>query len=179
MEHLCYEYLINDIDIKFKSTLDKSQKEEIIKYFNNEHKDKIITKKEISSAIRRFIIRYLLNDDKKENIDPNTNLYICMERKYLWNNAIFSSIGDNFADLIKQYLGKFSFLVVKHSLEFYNIISDEEKKFLKEEKEKFAGKETKPDNNLKIGEPVKLNPNVLGMGGIKQTKKGGKMKIKK
>ena len=178
LEHLCYEYLINDIDIKFKSTLDKSQKEEIIKYFNNEHKDKIITKKEISSAVRRFIIRYLLNDAKKENIDPNTNLYICLERKYLWNNSIFSSIGDNFADLIKQYLGKFS-LKVRHSLEFYNIISDEEKKFLKEEKEKFAGKETKPDNNLKIEEPPKLNPTVLGMGGIKQTKKGGKMKIKK
>ena len=86
MEHLCYEHLKEKIDTKFKSTLDKGQKKEIIDYFNLKHKDAIITKKEISSAVRRFITRYLLNDDKKENIDPNLSLYICLERKYFWDN---------------------------------------------------------------------------------------------
>ena len=180
MEHLCFEHLINNIDIKFKSTFDKGQKEEIIKYFNTKHNDSIITKKEISSALRRFIIRYLLNNEKKENIDPNLSLYICLERKYLWNNKIFSSIGNSFNDLIKQYLDNFSFaLEVRHSLEFYNLIGDEEKKFIIEEKDKFAGKEPKIEENLKIDKQKKLSPKILGMGGRKQIKKGGKMKNQK
>ena len=177
MEHLCYEHLKGKIDTKFKSTLDKGQKKEIIDYFNLKHKDAIITKKEISSAVRRFITRYLLNDDKKENIDPNLSLYICLERKYLWDNKIFSLVGDNFNDLIKNYLGRFSFaLEVKHSLEFYNLIGDEENKILRDIKDKFAGNEKRTDDKLKIEEKKKLTANVLGLGKKKNIKKGGNMK---
>ena len=167
MEHLCYEHLKDKIDIKFKSTFTESQKKEITDYFNLKHKDNIITKKEISSAVRRFITRYLLNDDKKENIDPNLSLYICLERKYLWNNKIFSLIKDNegsFNDLIKKYLGSFSFsLEVKHSLEFYNLIGDEENQLLREIKDKFAGSEKKTEGNLKKEEQKKLSNNVLNL----------------
>ena len=135
MEQLCYEYLNEKIDNKFKYPFDKSQKVEITKYFDSIHNDKVITKTEIASAVRRFITRYLLNDNRKENIDPNLKLYISLERKYLWKNKIFAEIGDNFKDLIKKYLGNFSFsLEVKHSIEFYNLIEDGEKAFLKEEK---------------------------------------------
>ena len=177
MEHLCYEHLKEKIDTKFKSTLDKGQKKEIIDYFNLKHKDAIITKKEISSAVRRFITRYLLNDDKKENIDPNLSLYICLERKYLWDNKIFSLIGDNFNELIKNYLGRFSFaLEVKHSLELYNIIGDEENIILRDIKDKFAGNEKRTDDKLKIEEKKKLTANVLGLGKKKNIKKGGNMK---
>ena len=179
MEHLCYEHLIDKIDNKFKSTLDKSQKEEINKYFEFNHKDEIITKKEISSAVRRFIIRYLLNDNKKENIDPNLKLYNCLQRKYLWKNKIFSSVGDNFNNLIKQYIGNFSFsLEVRHSLNFYNLIGDEEKKFIMEEKDNFAGKAPKIEIKIKTQEPPKLGTKVIGMGGKKIIIKG-KMKPKK
>ena len=38
--------------------------EEITKYFHSIHEDKILTKNEIASAVRRFIIRYLLNDNE-------------------------------------------------------------------------------------------------------------------
>ena len=179
MEHICYDHLKDNIDIKFKSTLDKGQKEEIKNFFDLKHNDEIITKKEISSAVRRFIIRYLLNDNKKENIDPNSKLYMCLERKYLWSNRIFTKIKNNFNDLIKQYLGGFSFsLEVRHSLEFYNIIGDEEKKFLTQEKDKFAGKEGKTGENIKIDQPNPLGAKVLGIRGKKPLPLGGKMKKK-
>ena len=179
MEHICYEHLLDKIDKKFHITLDKSQKDEIQKYFDLIHKDEIITKKEISSAVRRFIIRYLLNDNRKENIDPNFKLYNCLERKFLWKNQIFSSVGDNFNNLIKQYVGNFSFsLEVRHSLDFYNIIGDEEKKFIVEEKDKFAGTAAKKEINIKTKDPPKLAKNVIGMGGKKIINKG-KMKNKK
>ena len=178
MEHLCYEHLIPKIDNKFKEGLDQSKKEEIKKYFNDKHNDTVITKKVISSAVRRFITRYLLNDNKKENINPNLKLYISLERKYLWNNEIFLKVGNNFNDLIKNYLGNFTFaLEVKHSIEFYNIISEEEKQFISEEKNKFAGGENKEQKKMIEKAQPKSGKKVLGMGGQKkQIVKGGNLK---
>ena len=177
MEHLCYEHLIDKIDTKFKSTFDKGQKEELKNYFESKHKDEIITKKEISSAVRRFIIRYLLNDNRKENIDPNLKLYISLERKYLWNNNLFTKVGNNFNDLIKQYLGNFTFsLEVRHCVELYKLIAEEENEFLKEEKDKFAGKDNNDEKKLVTRDPPKITNKVLGIGGKKPIKKGGKMK---
>ena len=178
IELLCYEHLNNNIDAKFKSSFDKGQKEEIKNYFNLKHKDKIITKKEIASAVRRFIMRYLLNNDREENNDPNLNLYVCLERKYLWNNKIFSFVGNNFNDLIKKYLGNLSFeLKVKHSFEFYKLVGEEENLFIIGEKDKFAGKEVKKENNLKVKELKK--DNVSGIGGKKMNKPNqAKMKKK-
>ena len=168
MEQLCYEHLIGKIDNKFKESLDTSKKEEIKKYFENNHNDPVITKKAISTAVRRFIIRYLLNDNKKENINQNLKLYMSLERKYLWNNEIFRKVGDNFNDLIKKYLGNFSFaLEVKHAVEFYNLIGEEERQFISEEKNKFTG----GDNNAKQkliskGQPKQGNK-VLNLGNKK------------
>ena len=176
MEQICYEHLKDKIDLDFKSTFDKWQKEEIIGYFNSKHKDTIITKKEIASALRRFIIRYLLNKNKKEKINPNLSLYICLERKYLWDNSIFSSIDKNFNDLIKQYLGSYSFdLKVKHSLEFYNIIGDEDKNFIKEEKNKFEVLELESDSQIKepnlAEEVIKTNTSIPNYTEAKMKKK--------
>ena len=180
MEHICFEHLCEKLNNKYKDSLDKSKQEEIINYFKEKHKDAIITQKEISTAVRRFITRYLLNDNIEEGNDPNLSLYICLERKYLWNNEIFSSIDDNFNDLIKQYLGSFSFtLEARHSLDFYNLISEEEKNYLKGERDNFTGKDKKTEENLKVKEQNNQKNKILGMGGPKQIKKGGKMKNKK
>ena len=180
MEHVCFGHLKGKIDPEFKESYDKGQKEEIKNYFNSKHKDNIITKKEISTAVRRFITRYLLNDSKKDSIgNPNLSLYICLERKYLWNNKIFTLIGDNFNDLIKQYLGNFSFaLKIKHALEFYNIIGEEEEKFMREENDKFSGKDNQPTNNLIPEGLKKLGNNVLEMDVHNQRGKGPKLKMK-
>ena len=178
MEHICYDRLKDKINPKFKTTFDKGQKEEIEKYFKTKHKDTVINQKEIASAVRRFIIRYLLNDDKKENIDYNLSLYACLERKYLWNNKIFNSTGNNFNDLIKQYLGSFSFaLEVRHSFEFYNLIGKEEMNFIKEEKDKFTGKETKRENNIVV-QQKETSLNTTGIGGQKKVDGGPKLKMK-
>ena len=183
MEHVCFGRLKDKIDKTFKDSYDKGQKEEIKNYFNSKDKDNIIKKKEISTAVRRFITRYLINDEKKESIDANLSLYICLGRKYLWNNKIFSLIGENLNDLIKQYLGNFSFpLEIKHALEFYNIIGEEEEKFMREEIDKFSENGTKPKDNLINETQKKLGANVLGMGMKNLGKKEGikpKMKTKK
>ena len=170
MEQICYEFLKEKINDKFNWKFNEGKKNEIIEYFDKKHNDKIITKKEISTAVRRFIIRYLLNEEKKDNIDPNLSLYVCLERKYLWNNNIFSLIGNNFNDLIKKYLGSFSFdLEIRHSLEFYNLIGDEEKNFIIKENELFPEKVTKPKDTIKI-EDKKILSETLELGGNKSNR---------
>ena len=114
MEYISFENLKNNIDIKFKETLDKGQQETIKNYFQNLHKDNIITKSEIATALRRFITRILLNNDYNKNIQ-NQEIYECLKRKYLWNNKIFNKDIKNFDELLKQYLDKDFHLQVKHS----------------------------------------------------------------
>ena len=126
-------------------------------------------------------MRYLLNDNKKEiSNDPNLSLYVCLERKYLWNNKIFSQVGDNFNELIKKYLDNSKFKIdVKHALEFYNVIGEEERKFMSEEKDRFSGKDTRVANNLVNSGQNKLNNGILNLTGNKNQKIGGpKMKPK-
>ena len=62
---------------------------------------------------------------------------------------------------------------------FYNVIIEEEKTYLKVERDKFTGKDKKTEENLKVKEPNSQKNKILGMGGPKQIKKGGKMKNKK
>ena len=94
-----------------------------------------------------------------------------MERKFLWSNEIFLKIEDNFNDLIKRYIGSFSFpLEVKHSLDFYNIIGEEEENFILEEKNKFSGLEQKSQNSI-LTNVSKITAKTLGIGGNKGNKK--------
>lgn len=179
IEILCFQHLKDKIDNKFKIPLNKEQKEEIVKYFES-FNDEILTKEEIASAVRKFITRYLLNESKKEKIDPNLKLYICLERKYLWRNQIFSKITEknHFNNLIKKYLDNLSFsLEAKHCIEFYNIIGENEIKFISEQKDKYNEKIEKKENNIIIKNTN--NKNVVGVRpGVKKIKivKGGNMK---
>ena len=150
MEHLYFSsYDIKDnLKDEYKTQLNQEQKDKIKKYFTFMHKDEIITKKEIAAAVRRFIMRYLLKDNNKK-IVHNLKLYQCLERKYLWDNRIFSIIEKEKKDfniLIKEYIGQFSFLEVGHCFEFYNIIGEEDKKFILQEKEGNTFNET--DNEI-------------------------------
>jgi hypothetical protein len=187
MEIISFQHLKDKIDDKFKVSLDKGQKEEIVSYFES-FTDEILTKEEIASAVRKFITRYLLNENKKEKIDPNLKLYICLERKYLWRNQIFSKIieKNDFNDLIKKYLDNFSFsLEAKHCIEFYNIIGEKEKKFISEQKDKYndniENKEKKPINII-VKKDNNNNNNIkkvaIVRAGGKKLKivKGGNMK---
>ena len=150
MEHLYFSFsdIKDNLKDEYKTQLNQEQKDKIKKYFTFMHKDEIITKKEIAAAVRRFIMRYLLKDNNKK-IVHNLKLYQCLERKYLWDNRIFSIIEKEKKDfniLIKEYIGQFSFLEVGHCFEFYNIIGEEDKKFILQEKEENTFNET--DNEI-------------------------------
>ena len=154
MEYICFDKLKENLDNRFKEPLDKGQKEKIKNYFKNVHNDKNITKCEISSALRRFITRFLLNNNFVQIIEQNQEIYVCLKRKYLWSNKIFDEVFNNFDELLKKYLGSFDFpLEVKHSYELYNIIGEEEKLSLLEEGKKYMLEEKKQNkDNIKKSE---------------------------
>ena len=152
MEHLSYSKLIDNIAQKFNQSLDDKENE-IINYFNKNTVN-IINEKKIAEALRRFIIRFLIIDNQNDIIDETSNLFMNLERKYLWDNKIFSKIDDNkFKIILQEYSNDFSFLQVKHSVKFYELIGKNEKnelnKFIKENGIKDEDKQTihNPNNN--------------------------------
>ena len=135
MEQLNFNKLIERIDRKFDQSLEDKENE--IRNFIENNTDNIITNNEIAAAIRRYITRFLVIDPQKESIDETSNLFMNLERKYLWNNKIFSQIDDNrFKEILTKFSNNLSFLQVKHSLKFYELIGNNEReelnKFIRE-----------------------------------------------
>ena len=126
IDFLCFNKLKENIDKNFNKDLDDKTKKEIENYFNKEHKDKIITKKEIAVALRKYILKIILDNNRKEK-DYTTLLYKNLYRKDLWNSKIFNVADNNtnFEKKIEKYLSRFSLKTID-SLAFYNIIGKEE-----------------------------------------------------
>ena len=153
-EFLCFYKLRNNINEKYNTAQDDIIKNNIESYFNNEHKDTVITQKEITIAVRRFILKILL-DEKIEEIASTTSLYLNLYRKDLWNNKIFKVYQNDldFEGKVKEYLNKFP-LKTSDSLWFYNIIGKNELKLIGEYKQKYEAENNNPqpqgDQNLNL-----------------------------
>lgn len=126
-EHLCFNDLLLLLKDEYKKEIDENKKDDIIKKFNSNN---IYSKKDLASAVRRLISRYLvgtgdLNDIRKEN-----DLCFELSRADLWNKNI--RIIDDLDIKIKEHIGNFE-LKVEEALSFYELIGNEDK----EEIEKF------------------------------------------
>ena len=150
MEILCFDKLRKEINDKYKIDFDKTKEEKINNYFEKEHKDKIITKNEIAIALRRFILKIIL-DEKKEDKISSISLYKNLYRKDLWNFKIFEVYKDenDFKQRIKEYLEKFS-LETNDCLAFYNIIGKNELDKLEKDKQNYGSVEEVKQDNLVI-----------------------------
>ena len=150
IELLCFDKLKNEINNKYKRNLDSKIINTITEYFEKEYKDKTITKKEIAIALRRFILKILLNEKREGNI-ISTSLYTNLYRKDLWNIKIFIKYPNDsiFKEKIKKYLSRYS-LETNDSLGFYNIIGKEELDEIKKEKNSFGDVEEKHSDNLNL-----------------------------
>lgn len=148
IELLCFDKLKNKLKDKYKKTLDKKLENDIINYFEKEHLDKVITKKDIAIALRKFILKNLIDEKKEPHITP-ISLHKNLCRKDLWEIKIFITYQnyDDFQGKIKEYINRFS-LKTNDSLGFYNIIGKEEMDQLEKEKIDFKDVEEQKPNNL-------------------------------
>ena len=84
-EHLCWEEIKVNINVEFKKTLEEEKKQKIKKYFDNMGNNTIINKINLSTAIRRFISKYLtgLTQDSEKN--ENNPIMPELKRADLWD----------------------------------------------------------------------------------------------
>ena len=132
IEQLCFKDLCKNLHSEYKkeisSDLINKIKKELLENKNEENEEYSI--KDLASALRRFISRYLSGQREDVEIDEKRELFHELTRIDLWEEKIGKL--DNLEDLIKNQLEKFK-LTVGQSFKFYEIIGEKDKLEIKED----------------------------------------------
>ena len=101
VENLCWEKIRNNLNKDYLIELSDDIKENIDKIYSNNNENKLSCSKELlSTALRRFISRYLIGKREENEIDSNNNLYHYLDKNELW----FINIKEN--EKIKEDLNQ-------------------------------------------------------------------------
>ena len=120
-EALCWNMIKKEINPDYKLCIDEETKQIIIKYFEeNNNKEKIINKKNFTSALRKLLSRYQIGErqDLSKN-DLQLGLMICKEE--LWEQNLIEN--ENFGNELFEILT--DKITVGHSFDLYNILEGE------------------------------------------------------
>ena len=128
-EHLCFKDLSNTLQPDYKATIPEEIKNKIIeKLLKEKNSSDIINSKNLASATRRFISRYLVGGSMTIDIKKDRDLAFELSRMELWEEKIGKM--DNLLELIREKIKEFR-LTVGQVFEFYNIIGEEDRNSLK------------------------------------------------
>jgi hypothetical protein len=84
-EHFCFEELCQNLQEEYKKEIDEKVKVNIeTKLLNQKNYEEEISIKDLGSAVRRFISRYLVGKKQATNIDPKAKLLQQLKRVDLW-----------------------------------------------------------------------------------------------
>ena len=170
-EHFCFNELCENLQDEYKNNIEEKLIEKIsnklleVKNFKDaindistkdKGKDKISIKdidkisiKELGSALRRFISRYLVGKKQQNDINPKSLLLPQLKRVDLWDEKIWNIKYNTFDKIISVLIDEFK-LTVGQSLSFYNLIKEEdEKEIIQEEKQKEKEKPTGDKTQIK------------------------------
>ena len=132
-EHLCYNDLINNLQDDYKKEIDSEIKNNIINnLINNENKINIFnafSRKDLASALRRFISRYLVGKRQNNDLKEHRILVFELSREDLWDEKIRKN--ENFMEITDKNISQFN-LEVSQAYSFYELIGDEDKKEIKD-----------------------------------------------
>ena len=130
IEHLCFEYSIKTLQKEYKKEIPKDLQNKITgKLLNKEKINNSYTIKDLGTAVRRFISRYLAGTMQELEIKEDRKLSDELSREDLWDE----NISDNY-DLLEinnKLLDEFN-LTVSQAYEFYKLIGKEDEDLLKE-----------------------------------------------
>ena len=153
IELFCFDLICKNLKDEFKLELEKPLTNEINNYFDD-GVEKLIEKKELASACRKLISRYLISKRSDNDINPDNLLSLYLVKRDLWNweivknNEIFEMELNNikkFNIKISQIYNLCSLLDPdNYFLKYMKLkIEEKKKKDKKEEKEKDKGKPKK------------------------------------
>ena len=177
-EHLCWDEIKANINNEFKKTLEDEKKYEIRQYFDDLNPNCIINKLNLSTAIRRFISKYLsglTNDNDKSE----KNLLIPeLSRADLWD---YSFVDHPYFQKEMEKINNKLKITIGYAMDLYEVLGGDE--ILKTNLRKTVKKETKDDNKDKQSQIIKNDKKTVGRinnSGLSQTRKGAmKKKIKR
>ena len=150
-ESLFWEETKKYIPEDFKLGLNSKEKEEILNYFErNKDNEKIIDKKNLTTALRRLISRFLVSSRQEVEIKSDLKLSLYIKREELWNNDYLENeeFNKEIMDILKDNIK------IGKSFCLYNILDGD--KFLKMELGLYIKKER---NNINEENNEELNPN--------------------
>ena len=90
-EALCWKEMRKNILLDYKLELPEDIQKNIIDYFNKLTEDKIINKKNFTTALRRLISRSLAGSRQEIDIKSDSELKLYMNREDLWNKEIINN----------------------------------------------------------------------------------------
>ena len=129
-EHLCFENLIEILQPEYKALIPEETKNKIIeKLVKQKDQNDKISIKNIASATRRLISRYLVGTSELIDIKEDRDLSFELSREELWEEKIGQL--ENLKEIIFSEIGEFK-LTVGQAYEFYNIIGEEDRSTLKQ-----------------------------------------------
>ena len=127
-EHLCFNDLAETLQKEYRAPIDKDIKDKIIEKFikKNDPKDPISIKN-LGTAVRRLISRYLAGKLETTDIKEDRILAYDLSREEFWEEKVGKL--ENLIDLLDQKFKDFQ-LTVGQAYEFYQIIGDEDRNTL-------------------------------------------------
>ena len=92
IEHCCWKETKENINEQYKEKIEQNKKDEILKFFKNYNKNEnnLITQKDLASALRKFISRYLSGKRGDTDINETQDLIGQIVRNDLWNAKIIN-----------------------------------------------------------------------------------------
>ena len=136
IEHLCFEDLKKIIHPIYQKGIDENVILKIKEKIKNEKTEEKEFRIALSSALRRFISRYIAGISETIDIDENIDLAFQLGRIDLWEEKYGKF--DNLDEKITEYIKSFN-LKVANGFKFYELIGDEDKKLIEENKKKIIG----------------------------------------
>ena len=143
-EDLCWEEIQKNIPLDYMLDLPKNVKKIIFNYFNTiSLEKKIITRINLSDALRKLISRSIAGSRQETDIKSDSELKLYISREDLWNQDILNN--DLFVEEIDRILGRE--ILVSHCYSFYKLLKNNDMNLDEMMKEGKEQNENKEQNN--------------------------------
>ena len=174
-EHLCWDEIKSNINNEFKKSLNDIQKQEIKQYFNNLNPNCIIKKLNLSTALRRFISKYLSGLSNDTDISEDKPLMTQLKRPDLWD---YSFVAHPYFDKEIDKIDTQLKINIGYAMDLYDVLGGDE--ILKTNYRNTVKIEIKNENGVIQSQKIKTKEKNSNVGGQNQNRGSiAKKKVKK
>ena len=119
-EALCWKEISRQICFDYKINIPEENKIRILQYFeDNKDEGKLINKRNLTSALRKFISRCIANT-RQDNIKSEMNLINMIIREDFWDQSILGD--DNYDNFYIELSNILNQITVGNAFELYHIL---------------------------------------------------------